>query len=72
MILEFFSIIYKTNDPQIFHLQKKLWVYKLFMMLGHALGLFSAMHPQWSENKGNVQYWGVVNDDETVYKNACS
>ena len=25
MILDNFWIIYKTNDPQIFHLQKKLW-----------------------------------------------
>ena len=31
MILEIFSIIYKSNDPQIFHLPKKLWLYKLFM-----------------------------------------
>ena len=38
MILEMFSIIYKTNDPQIFHLQKKLWVYKLFMRLGACFG----------------------------------
>ena len=34
MILEIFSIIYKSNDPQIFHLQKKLWLYNLFMRLG--------------------------------------
>ena len=26
-----FSIIYKSNDPQIFHLHNTLWVYKLFM-----------------------------------------
>ena len=25
MILEMFSIIYKSNDSQIFHLQNKLW-----------------------------------------------
>ena len=34
MILDIFSIIYKSNDPQIFHLQKKLCLYKLFMRLG--------------------------------------
>ena len=34
MILYIFSIIYKSNDPQIFHLQKKLWLYKLSMRLG--------------------------------------
>ena len=41
MILEFFSIISERNDPQIFHLQKKLWLYKLFMRL------FSRVHPLW-------------------------
>ena len=45
MILDIFSIIYKSNDPQIFHLHKKLWLYKLFMRLDDALGLFSKMHP---------------------------
>ena len=29
MILDIFSIIYKSNDPQIFHLQNKLWLYKI-------------------------------------------
>ena len=38
MILDIFSIMYKSNDPQIFHLQKKLWVYKLFMRLGACFG----------------------------------
>ena len=33
-----FSITYKSNDPQIFHLQKKLWLYKLFMRLGACFG----------------------------------
>ena len=44
MILEIFSIIYKSNDPQIFHLQNKLWLHKLFMRLGACYGtrLFSA------------------------------
>ena len=33
MILEISSIIYQSNDPQIFHLQNKLWLYKLLMRL---------------------------------------
>ena len=38
MILEICSIIYKSYDPQIFHLQNKLWLYILFMRLGACLG----------------------------------
>ena len=45
MILDNFSIIYKTNGPQIFHLQKKLWLYKLFMRLAASFGTISGVHP---------------------------
>ena len=45
MILIFFAIIYKSNDPQIFHLQKKLWLYKLFMRLGACFGTIWKVHP---------------------------
>ena len=43
VILDIFSIIYKSNDPQIFHLQNKLWLYKFYMRLGACfyLGLFT-------------------------------
>ena len=34
----FLTIIYKSNDPQIFHLQNKLLVYKLFVRLGYLVG----------------------------------
>ena len=38
MILDILSIIYKSDDPQIFHLQKELWVYTLFMRLSAPFG----------------------------------
>ena len=45
IIFEIFSIIYKSNDPQIFYLQNKLWVYKLFMRLWRMLwDYFSRVH----------------------------
>ena len=45
MILENKSIICKSNDPQIFHLQNKLWLYKLFMRLGACFGTIKWVHP---------------------------
>ena len=45
MILDICSIIYKSNDPQISHLQNVLWVYKLFMRLGTCFETISGMHP---------------------------
>ena len=44
MTLDIFAIIYKSNDPQIFHLQKKLWLYKLFMRLGACFGFILIVH----------------------------
>ena len=39
------DIGHKTNDPQIFHLQKKLWVYNYYSWgLAHALGLRTLSH----------------------------
>ena len=43
MILDILSIIYQSNDPQVFHLQKKLRGLQII----HALGLFSRVHPEW-------------------------
>ena len=41
-----FSIIYKSNDPQIFHLHSNLWVYKLFMRVGACFVTIAGYTPQ--------------------------
>ena len=49
MILEMFSIIFESNDPQIFHLQNKLWLYKLFVRLGACCGyLVTCPQAKWN------------------------
>ena len=50
---------YKSNDPQISHLQNKLWLYKLFIRLGACFGTVYGIAPYIQSNSLNGTAGGV-------------